>query len=313
MDWRHLNEILTAGSGVYTELKNLCVWVKDNGGIGSFYRSRHELMFAYKAGSAPHVNSFKLGQHGRYRTNVWQYRGVNTFGGRRQEELALHPTVKPVALIADAIKDVSHRAGIVLDCFGGSGSTLIAAHKTGRQARRIEIDPVYVDRIIYRWEEYAKDDAILATTQQSYTEVPTRGVVAMKTTRYELESEWPRKPDYDVGYGKPPKSSRFKSGQAGNPKGRRKLSKNGKTLLEEALDEIVLVTEAGVQQRMTRRELFYKTLVAHSLKENRFAALLLKIMGEYDLIKSNEIPQEMRIVFVGPDARDKNHKFKDTG
>ena len=189
MDWRHLNEILTAGSGVYTELKNLCVWVKDNGGIGSFYRSRHELMFAYKAASAPHVNSFELGQHGRYRTNVWQYRGVNTFGGRRQEELALHPTVKPVALIADAIKDVSHRAGIVLDCFGGSGSTLIAAHRTGRQARRIEIDPVYVDRIIYRWEEYAKDDAILATTQQSYTEVPTRGVVAMKNTR-------PRKPDY---------------------------------------------------------------------------------------------------------------------
>jgi hypothetical protein len=127
------------------------------------------------------------------------------------------------------------------------------------------------------------------------------------------KTEWPRKPDYDVGYGKPPKSSRFKSGQSGNPKGRRKRSKNGKTLLVEALDEIVLVTEAGVQQRMTKREVFYKTLVARSLKDNRFAALLLKIMGEYDLIKSNEIPQEMKIVFVGPNDKDKNHKPKETG
>jgi DNA modification methylase len=182
MDWRHLSEILAAGSGAYTELKNLCVWVKDNGGMGTFYRSRHELIFAFKSGSVPHINSFELGQHGRYRTNVWQYRGMNTFGVQRHEELVLHPTVKPVALIADAIKDVSNRSGIVLDCFGGSGSTLIAAHKTGRKARLIEIDPIYVDRIIRRWEDRAKDDAILAATQQPYAAVARERAAGTKGT-----------------------------------------------------------------------------------------------------------------------------------
>ena len=118
MDWRHMGEMLQAGGANYSELKNLIVWAKDNGGMGAFYRSRHE----FKNGSAPHINSFELGQHGRYRTNVWEYRGVNTLKAGRAEELALHPTVKPVAMIADAIKDVSKRGGIVLDVFGGSGS-----------------------------------------------------------------------------------------------------------------------------------------------------------------------------------------------
>ena len=160
MDWRHMTEILAAGNAVYDELKNLLVWVKDNGGMGTFYRSRHELIFAFKSGTAPHINSFELGQHGRYRTNVWQYKGVNSFKAGRADELALHPTVKPVQMIADAIKDVSHRGGIVLDLFGGSGSTLIAAHKTGRRAYLCEIDPVYCDRIIARWEAFVHDEAI---------------------------------------------------------------------------------------------------------------------------------------------------------
>jgi 16S rRNA G966 N2-methylase RsmD len=142
MDWRHMGEMLAAGSSVYGELKNFIVWVKDNGGMGSFYRSRHELIFAFKKGEAPHINSFELGQHGRYRTNVWQYKGMNSFGGGRSTELGLHPTVKPVAMIADAIKDVSQRNGIVLDLFGGSGSTLIAAHKTGRRGYLCELDPL---------------------------------------------------------------------------------------------------------------------------------------------------------------------------
>jgi DNA methylase len=161
MDWRHIGEMLEAGAANYAELKNLIVWAKDNGGMGAFYRSRHELIFAFKNGAGPHINSFELGQHGRYRTNVWQYRGVNTMKAGRLEELALHPTVKPVAMIADAIKDVSHRGGVVLDLFGGSGSTLIAAHKTGRRARLCELDPVYCDRIIQRWETFARDDAEL--------------------------------------------------------------------------------------------------------------------------------------------------------
>jgi DNA modification methylase len=160
MDWRHMAEMLSAGE-VYTELKNLVVWAKDNGGMGTFYRSRHELVFAFKNGEAPHINTFELGQHGRYRTNVWHYRGMNSISASRAQELALHPTVKPVAMIVDAIKDVSERGAIVLDLFGGSGSTLIAAHKTGRRGYLLELDPIYCDRIIARWELLAKDDAEL--------------------------------------------------------------------------------------------------------------------------------------------------------
>lgn len=159
MDWRHMREMLAAGEEVYSELKNLIVWAKDNGGMGTFYRSRHELIFAFKVGDADHVNSFELGQHGRYRTNVWEYRGVNTLKSGRMDELAMHPTVKPVQMIADAIKDVSGRGEIVLDLFGGSGSTLIAAEKTARRAFLVELDPIYCDRILARWEQFAKDDA----------------------------------------------------------------------------------------------------------------------------------------------------------
>ena len=154
-----MREMLAAGEEVYSELKNLIVWAKDNGGMGTFYRSRHELIFAFKVGDADHVNSFELGQHGRYRTNVWEYRGVNTLKSGRMDELAMHPTVKPVQMIADAIKDVSGRGEIVLDLFGGSGSTLIAAEKTARRAFLVELDPIYCDRILARWEQFAKDDA----------------------------------------------------------------------------------------------------------------------------------------------------------
>ncbi|MDQ2092440.1 site-specific DNA-methyltransferase [Marimonas arenosa] len=159
MDWRHMSEMLAAGQGVYDEMKNLIVWAKDNGGMGSFYRSRHELIFVFKKGSAPHLNNFELGQHGRYRTNVWEYRGANSRHAARMDELMLHPTVKPVQMIADAIRDVSGRGDIVLDVFGGSGSTLIAAEKTGRRGYLCELDPIYCDRILARWETYAKDEA----------------------------------------------------------------------------------------------------------------------------------------------------------
>ncbi len=165
MDWRHMSELMAAGNEVYGELKNVIVWAKDNGGMGTFYRSRHELIFAYKVGDAPHINTFELGQHGRYRTNVWNYRGVNSMSSDRMDELAMHPTVKPVQMIADAIKDVSGRGDIVLDLFGGSGSTLIAAEKTGRRAYVCEIDPIYCDRIIRRWEAFAHDEAELVSRE----------------------------------------------------------------------------------------------------------------------------------------------------
>ncbi len=137
MDWRHMGELLEAGEASFTELKNLVVWNKSNGGMGAFYRSKHELVFVFKQGTAPHTNSFGLGETGRYRTNVWDYAGISSIGANRSDELAMHPTVKPVALIADAIRDCSRRGEIVLDGFGGSGSTLIAAEKTGRAARLI--------------------------------------------------------------------------------------------------------------------------------------------------------------------------------
>jgi DNA modification methylase len=171
MDWRHVGETLRAGNAVYSELKNLVVWNKTNGGMGSFYRSKHELVFVWKNGTAPHVNNFELGQHGRYRTNVWDYAGVNTMRAGRSEELAMHPTVKPVAMVADAIKDCSRRKGIILDPFLGSGTTVIAAEKTGRQARGIEIDPGYVDVTIRRWQAYTGKSAKLAQTGQTFEEI----------------------------------------------------------------------------------------------------------------------------------------------
>jgi hypothetical protein len=140
MDWRHMSEMLRAGNVVYGELKNLCVWNKSNAGMGSFYRSKHELVFVWKNGRAPHVNNFELGQNGRSRTNVWDYAGVNSLKAGRLDELAMHPTVKPVALVADAIRDCSRRNGLVLDPFVGSGTTLIAAERTGRKARALEVD-----------------------------------------------------------------------------------------------------------------------------------------------------------------------------
>jgi DNA modification methylase len=174
MDWRHMGELLAAGQQVFSELKNLCVWNKTNGGMGSFYRSKHELVFVFKAGTAPHTNTFGLGESGRYRTNVWDYAGVNAMRSGRAEELAMHPTVKPVALVADAIKDCSRRGEIVLDPFGGSGSTLIAAEKTGRRARLVEFDPVYCDRIIRRYEALTGKQAVLAGTTSSFEAIADR-------------------------------------------------------------------------------------------------------------------------------------------
>lgn len=151
MDWRHLFELLGAGRTLRLSLRNLCVWVKTNGGMGSLYRSRHELVAVFKAGSAPHVNNVQLGRHGRNRTNVWEYAGQNSFGAERDEALAMHPTVKPVALVADALRDATRRGAGVLDPFAGSGTIFIAAERTDRRAFGIEIDPAYVDVALRRW------------------------------------------------------------------------------------------------------------------------------------------------------------------
>lgn len=171
MDWRHMGELLGAGRRVFTEFKNLVVWNKSNGGMGAFYRSKHELIFVFKQGDAPHTNSFGLGETGRYRTNVWDHAGISSIGANRDEELAMHPTVKPVALIADAIKDCSRRGEIILDCFGGSGSTLIAAERTGRSARLIEYDPLYCDTIVRRWEQLTGKRAMHEATGLAFEDM----------------------------------------------------------------------------------------------------------------------------------------------
>jgi DNA modification methylase len=173
MDWRHMSEILTAGRLAYSELKNVCVWNKHNAGMGTFYRSKHELIFLWKNGTSPHVNNFELGQFGRSRSNVWDYEGVNTLRTERRKELALHPTVKPVALVADAIRDCSRRGDLVLDPFAGSGTILIAAERTGRKARALEIDPHYVDVAVCRWQSYTGKTAILSATGESFEDVST--------------------------------------------------------------------------------------------------------------------------------------------
>lgn len=175
MDWRHASEILTAGNQIYDEYKNLCVWAKSSAGMGTFYRSQHELVFVFKSGKGTHQNNFKLGQHDRYRSNVWRYPSVMHLeekdGDKKgKEALQLHPTMKPVSLIEDALKDCSRRNEIVLDAFLGSGSTLIAAEKTNRVCYGIELSPRYVDVCINRWQEWTSEDAIHSATRLSYAQ-----------------------------------------------------------------------------------------------------------------------------------------------
>jgi DNA modification methylase len=177
IDWRNAHTLLDAASPLYTALKNICVWNKSNGGMGSLYRSKHELVLVWKSGTAPHINNVELGRSGRNRTNVWDYPGVNHFRAGREDELAMHPTVKPVALVADAIRDCTKRGGLVLDPFAGSGTTIIAAEQTGRRAAAIELDPHYIDTAIRRWQSYGGDKAIHAQSGRSFadTEQQRRG------------------------------------------------------------------------------------------------------------------------------------------
>ena len=173
IDWRHLDELLVAGRDAYSELKNLCVWVKDNAGMGSLYRSQHELVFVFKHGRNGHRNNVQLGQFGRNRSNVWHYPGANSLSrsGAEGNLLALHPTVKPVAMVADAILDCSARGEVVLDGFLGSGTTVIAAERTGRRCYGIELDPAYVDTIVRRWQALTCGSARHAVSGRSFDDL----------------------------------------------------------------------------------------------------------------------------------------------
>jgi len=168
MDWRHLGELLEAGREVYGAMLNLAVWVKPNCGQGTFYRSQHEIVGVFRVGDGTHLNNIQLGRHGRNRSNVWHYAGVNSFRSGRLEELSAHPTVKPVPMVADALKDCTRRGDIVLDTFCGSGTTILAAERVGRLARAMEIEPRYVDVAIRRWQAFTKRDAIHVQSGQLF-------------------------------------------------------------------------------------------------------------------------------------------------
>jgi DNA modification methylase len=174
MDHHHVGELTLAGEAVYGRRLNICVWNKSNAGMGSLYRSKHELIFVYAIDEKRHRNNVELGKHGRHRSNVWDYPSVNTFGGSRRHDLALHPTVKPVALVADAIKDVTRRGDLVLDAFLGSGTTLIACERTGRLARGVEVDASYVDLAIDRWRGLTGGDVVLEQTGETFDQVRAR-------------------------------------------------------------------------------------------------------------------------------------------
>jgi hypothetical protein len=214
--------------------------------MGSFYRSQHELIFVFRNGRGQHRNNVQLGQFGRNRTNIWEYPGVNTLSKQGDENnlLSLHPTVKPVALVADALLDCSARGEIVLDSFLGSGSTLIAAERVGRVCHGIEIDPLYVDVAIRRWQRHTGDHAIHAVAGKHFDD----GADSTPT-------------QYPVGYKKPPSHSRFKPGVSGNAKGRPKGSRNFLTVFDRELNTRIEVSDNGKRRRITKREAIVKQTV----------------------------------------------------
>jgi DNA modification methylase len=171
MDWKHLDELLVAGREVYTELKNIAIWVKSTAGMGSLYRSQHEMVCVFKSGTGRHTNNIELGKNGRNRTNVWNYDSANAEARKGNNVFELHPTVKPVQLVMDALLDCSNRGDVVLDCFLGSGTTLLAAERTGRICRGIEIDPLYIDTIIRRWQNMTGRDAVRAADRKLFRDI----------------------------------------------------------------------------------------------------------------------------------------------
>ncbi|WP_439575936.1 site-specific DNA-methyltransferase [Phreatobacter sp.] len=212
MDWRHMPEILAAGSEAYSDLLNLVVWAKTNAGMGSFYRSQHELVFVFKSGKAKHLNNVQLGRFGRNRTNVWAYPGMTTNSRGRSQLLDKHPTVKPVAMIADAIRDASKRGEIVLDPFCGSGSTLIAAERTGRICRAIELNPKFADVTIERWQASTGGEALMERSGNTFNALKAKALE--KDVSFVGTTPSPTQIVSDGGEGTPPIRIRKRPGPA---------------------------------------------------------------------------------------------------
>jgi hypothetical protein len=248
-----MTELLAAGREADAELHNLCIWVKDNSGMGSLYRSQHELVFVFKTGNGTHRNNVQLGRFGRNRSNVWRYPGVNSFSRKTEEGnlLALHPTVKPVALVADAILDCTARSDIVLDGFLGRGTTVIAAERTGRRCFGTELDPAYVDTIIRRWQKLTGEVARHAASGRTLRPRARGGGGRCRVnpiTRLATRS-------------RPSTASSNRDSRA-TPRGRPRGAKNMATLLGEALDEKVTLTDNG--RRVSKREIIVTQLVNRS-------------------------------------------------
>jgi|GEM_PF-83697 len=255
MDWRHMKELLAAGENAYSELKNVCVWVKDKGGQGSLYRSQHELVFVFKSGKGKHRNNIQLGQFGRYRTNVWQYPRVNSVSNKGEEGnlIELHPTIKPVAMVTEAILDVTARGEIVLDAFVGSGTTLMAAERAGRVGTGLSSI-----QSMWTWPSVAGKPIPVKRRSTRQPDVPS-----MKRRRCGMAKEGKDKQagEYPVGYRKPPAHSRFEKGVSGNPSGRPKGTLNLPSVLQKTLRERVVINENGRRTIITKLEAFVKQLV----------------------------------------------------
>ena len=180
MDWRHIGDLIEVGRELFGEMLNIVAWIKSNAGQGFFYRSQHEFIGVFRVGEVPHRNNVELGRFGRNRSNVWPYAGVNTFGKGRMEALAAHPTVKPVALVADALLECTARGDVVLDQFVGSGTTILAAEKVARLAFGLEFEPRYVDVAILRWQRMTKLEATLAGDGRSFEQISAARAVEIE-------------------------------------------------------------------------------------------------------------------------------------
>ena len=302
MDWRHVSEVMAAAQGTFTEFKNLCVWAKSNGGMGSLYRSQHELFFVFKSGTAPHVNNVELGKHGRYRTNIWSYAGANSFSATRDDDLALHPTVKPVALVADAMLDCSRRKGIVLDAFAGSGTTLVAAERTGRRGYGIELDPLYCDVIVRRMARVAGLQALHAVTGCTLRRGRTTAWRSCWGREHHHAGGWAMSANGDdeqkgfgaSGHGKQPTERRVEgnstaaeaSVKAKPKRSKRAKDKPKKVDLTPLLLERVRVRKGGQESKMPAYEAIIRKQVEKAVKERTLSAMkdIIKLAIEYDLV-----------------------------
>ena len=273
IDWRGLPTVHAAATQLGLAQLNLIVWAKTNAGMGSLYRSQHELLPLFKKGKGEHLNNIELGRKGRWRSNLWIYPGASSLGSDARKGLQDHPTVKPTAMLADALLDVTARGDIVIDPFLGSGSTLIAAERTGRRCRGVEIDPLYVDVIVRRFEAETGREAILEATGETFRRfggAPARRGGNSAATRLPpddgaypgpdcligwrpcLIRKCSKPADYAVGYRRPPKATQFKPGKSGNPKGRPKGSRSVGAILQDIIEQKVAVTENGKTRRIPR-------------------------------------------------------------